>query len=431
MADPSLPFSHPDQNEDPQEQSHKQSSEQNHAENHSYAGDMGNRFQVPVLYSPKASTQPAKALKDYHADVAEHLSDEDVKLVEHMFQVQQLTLQKLVDLKVSRFRSSLRSRRASTGSTSPATTSEAAIHDSDFTTTADLSCDAVTAIRKDLDDFKAKIMQSLVETKQSCTEHKESHFGLLETTSPVSPSTDADPPDLEPLSPEPQPDPYSTLPPQSVANRPLGPDKFLAFVELWDRSQDYSGELYDLLDDKVREMLSLCYDLGIKASHFHAVFRRILTGSARAYYVHYVNRNDTFATAYKKVKDRFDDDLNHRIYHTDWTEITFESFRKEYRAEHPGPEDLQKVLQSMLDKFQLCQRALGPTYAADIHLRDAVWLACRGVPAFHYAYYSPLCNRQQPSEEFFSLLRSSLHVHLESRVSRPHPSQRMSDYNDC
>lgn len=427
MAGPSLPFSHSDQNEDLQQQSHKQSSKQNQTENDSYAGDMGNRFQVRVLYNPKASIQTAKALKNYTADVAEHLSDEDVKLVEHMFQMQQLTLQKLVDLKVSRSRP-LRSRRASTGSTSPAATSDAAIHD--FKTTADLSYDAVTAIRKDLHDFKAGIMQSLVDMNQSWAEHKENHFRHVEAAPLASPSTGAGDPDLEPLSPESQPDPYSTLPPQSVANRPLGPDKFLAFVKLWDRKQDYSGDLYDILDDKVREMLSLCYDLDIKASQFHAVFRRILTGSARNYYVHRVNRNDTFATAYKTLKDRFDNDLNHRIYCNDWTETTFESFRKEYRAEHPGPEDLQKVLQSMLDKFQLCQRALGPSYAADIYLRDAVWFACRGVPAFHFAYYSPLGNRQQPSEEFFYSLRCSLNVYLDRRVSRPQPSQRMSDYNE-
>lgn len=39
----------------------------------------------------------------------------------------------------------------------------------------------------------------------------------------------------------------------------------------------------------------------------------------------------------------------------------------------------------MLDKLQLCQRALGPNYAGDEILRMTVLRACKGVPEFEHA----------------------------------------------
>lgn len=414
MANPSHPLSTRAQKGDPEEQfskqSYKQPSVQDQTEDHSEPGDVGHPSQVPVLYD-------LKAVKDCAADVAEHLGDEDVKLIDDMFQVQQLTIQKLFDLKIS--------PPLSIGSTSPAATSEAT--DQELKTAAELSSDAATVIKNELDDFKVTIVQSFADMKQSWAEHKRgvgSHFRALEATPPTSPSPGASPRDVNLLTSELQPNPYSTLPPQSVANTELDPDRLVTFIELWNHNFDYTGELYDILDDKVRLMLNLCKTLGIQASQFHAIFPSILRGRAEIYYVYNVHHNDTFATAYKKVKNRFDDAANHNIYYTDWTTTTFESSRKKYRAEHPGPEDLQKVLQSMLDKLQLCQRALGPAYAADIHLRDNVLRACRGVPAFHHACFNALSNPLQRPEELFSTLRRSLQVYLDCRPSRRQPVER-------
>lgn len=296
-----VPLSHLNQEEDSQAQSYKQPYVKDQIEGRPHHADAGDRSQGHVLYNPKANTE---TVKDCAADVAEHLGDEDAKLV---------------DPKISRSRSPHRqSLRASTGLTSPTATSEAAIQRPKAA--ADLSCDAVTATRNDPDDFKATIIQPFVDMNQSWAEHKggvESNLRLLGAASSASPSTGARPPDLEPMSPEPQPDPYSILPPQSVANKTLEPDKFVAFIDLWSHEWDYSGELYDVLDDKVRQMLSLCSTLGIKASQFHVVFRMILTGRARTYYVYNIHYDETFATAYKKVKNRFDDAVNHYIYHRD------------------------------------------------------------------------------------------------------------------
>lgn len=202
--------------------------------------------------------------------------------------------------------------------------------------------------------------------------------------------------------------PCSTLPPLPVASKKLDGDKLGAFNELWHRSeQDYSGELYDLLDDKVRRMLCLCCKLDIQPSQFHATFSMILTGEAQLFYIDYVQHGETFATTYKKFKDHFE--VNHRnYYHCVWTTTSFEECRKEYRAKHRGPEDLLKVLGFMLDRLNICQRALGPGYAGDVHLKLAVLWACRGVPEFHHAYFNAIGSPDQTSDELIYSLRLCL-----------------------
>jgi len=65
---------------------------------------------------------------------------------------------------------------------------------------------------------------------------------------------------------------------------------------------------------------------------------------------------------YHKLKTHFDTDVNKKQYHTDWTTITFANTRSQKDSVDRKPVE---ILQSMLDKLQLCQRALGPAYAAE------------------------------------------------------------------
>ena len=202
-------------------------------------------------------------------------------------------------------------------------------------------------------------------------------------------------------------DPYSTLPPRPVPNARLDPSISSQFVKTFDRKKKYTGEPYDLLEDKLRMFFNICYHAEIRPEQFHAVFPRILTGRAEAYYLHYINRDDTFAAAYEKIKTHFDTEVNHHYYYTDWTSTTFNKMRQESTEKN-----MHKVLQTLLDKLQLCQRALGPDYAGEANLRTAVIKACRGVPELEHALFKPakLC------EELFSDMRSSIETHM-SRVS--------------
>ncbi|KAF7578398.1 hypothetical protein PtrM4_026380 [Pyrenophora tritici-repentis] len=56
----------------------------------------------------------------------------------------------------------------------------------------------------------------------------------------------------------------------------------------------------------------------IELGQFYAVFPRILDGRAEEYYLHFVDqRIDTFLTAYTKLKNYFDTDVNHGHYYAD------------------------------------------------------------------------------------------------------------------
>ncbi|EDU48780.1 conserved hypothetical protein [Pyrenophora tritici-repentis Pt-1C-BFP] len=178
---------------------------------------------------------------------------------------------------------------------------------------------------------------------------------------------------------------------------------------MWDREKKYTGKPYDLLDDKLKIFYSICYHADIQPDQFHAVFPRILEGRAQDYYLHFVDqRTDTFLTVYTKLKNHFDTDVNHSHYYADWTTT---SFAKVHR-ENPD-KTLHEVLDIMLDKLQLCQRALGQQYMGEYALRTTVITACRGVKEFAMALYRPSLE----CEVLFGDLRSSIENSLAMTTS--------------
>ncbi|KAK1912660.1 hypothetical protein P3342_004596 [Pyrenophora teres f. teres] len=154
---------------------------------------------------------------------------------------------------------------------------------------------------------------------------------------------------------------------------------------------------------------NICYHADIQPEQFHAVFPRILEGRAQDYYLHFVDqRADTFLTVYLKLKNHFDTDVNHSHYYADWTTISFAKVRRE----NPD-KTLHEVLDIMLDKLQLCQRALGQQYMGEYALRTTVITACRGVREFAMALYRPSLE----CEVLFGDLRSSIENSLAMSTS--------------
>lgn len=83
------------------------------------------------------------------------------------------------------------------------------------------------------------------------------------------------------------------------------------------------------------------------------------------------------------------------------------------------------VLQIMIDKLQLCQRALGPQYLDEEKLRTAVIKACRGVPELKWALF----NLSKRCEELFSDLRSSIETFLDQPTNQ-YTIEYQADAND-
>ncbi|KAF7575713.1 hypothetical protein PtrM4_073370 [Pyrenophora tritici-repentis] len=180
-------------------------------------------------------------------------------------------------------------------------------------------------------------------------------------------------------------DPYKTLPPRWSRNDRLDANTITQFSKLWDNSNKYTGNAYDLLDDKIKIFFSICWQVDIQEEQFHAVFPRILTGRAETFYIQVVERDDSFADAYMAIKNHFDHDVHHQHYYTDWTTTTF----ARTRTENPD-KGLHEVLQILLDKLQLCQRALGKNFEGEDALRTTVINACRGVPRLRNNQFNPV-----------------------------------------
>lgn len=203
--------------------------------------------------------------------------------------------------------------------------------------------------------------------------------------------------------------PYSAIPPLWYRNEEINPTMITTFTKLWDKDKKYSGKPYDLLDNKLKLFYSICRHVGIHPGQFHAVFPRILTDRAEDYYITFLDeQEDPFVDVYRKMKAHFDTDVNHSHYYTDWTTISF----IKYQRENPD-KTLFEVLEMMLDKLQLCQKALGFQYQGEYALRTAVIAACRGVKELEMALFKPPIH----CEELFGDLRSSIENSLTSQVS--------------
>ncbi|KAM4066427.1 DUF1421 multi-domain protein [Hirsutella rhossiliensis] len=159
---------------------------------------------------------------------------------------------------------------------------------------------------------------------------------------------------------------YMKLPPDNIPNAIVDSDIQQKFMKTWNKDRNYTGEPYDLLDDKLRLFLSNC------------------SYPTQRFYLDKITWATTFRQAYDIFKQHFDTEVNHVHYHTDWTTITFNSIRAQDASKTP-----HEVLQTLFDKLQLCQRALGREYAGDLLLRTTLMKACRGVPELQYALSNP------------------------------------------
>ncbi|EED18930.1 hypothetical protein TSTA_126380 [Talaromyces stipitatus ATCC 10500] len=149
----------------------------------------------------------------------------------------------------------------------------------------------------------------------------------------------------------------------------------MKFTKAWDKTKNYLGDLYDILDDKVRIFLQLCRLTEIQLSQCWAVFPEMLSGRAETYYMHHVNPDASFAQMYWAIKSYFDTESNHALYYQDWTSITL----VDVRCENTG-KTLPEAVEILVEKLHLCQCALGPYYISPEHLVSAIIRACQGSP---------------------------------------------------
>jgi hypothetical protein len=74
--------------------------------------------------------------------------------------------------------------------------------------------------------------------------------------------------------------PYFDLLLIPIPNKRLNPTKAASVLKGFNKNDQYTGNVYDFLDDKIRILFSLCYYEKMRLSQFAAIFPRILTGKA-------------------------------------------------------------------------------------------------------------------------------------------------------
>ncbi|KAM4067767.1 hypothetical protein HRG_009842 [Hirsutella rhossiliensis] len=89
-----------------------------------------------------------------------------------------------------------------------------------------------------------------------------------------------------------QQQPYKALPPRSVPNERLDPAVSAQFLKTFDKDQKYTGEPYDLLDDKMKIFFNICFHAQIRETQFYAVFLGFLTDEQKP---------STFITSIKTI----------------------------------------------------------------------------------------------------------------------------------
>lgn len=193
---------------------------------------------------------------------------------------------------------------------------------------------------------------------------------------------------------------YRDLPPRSVQTVDLDHKMITDFTKIWGAKEKYDGKPYNLLDFKMLHFFNICKAMKIHLSGYHSVFPYILTGQAESYYLTYLTTAETFAQIYDTMKTHFEHDVNLAQYHTDWSTTRFLTMMTK-KKEEDTPMD---VLNKMIDKLMLCQRAMGRAYDGEPILREQVRAAVTGVREFEYALQKP----DITCEGFFSQLRSSL-----------------------
>ena len=125
------------------------------------------------------------------------------------------------------------------------------------------------------------------------------------------------------------------------------------------------------------------------------------------YYIHNIGPGLPWRALYEKLNNHFNTSINHNQYWTDWTTISFA------RCKQENPDkSLHEVLETMIDKLTLAQRALGPEFKGEMPLHTAVVRACRGQPELEQAMFTikPTC------EALFSDLRAALQVTIDRQA---------------
>jgi len=175
----------------------------------------------------------------------------------------------------------------------------------------------------------------------------------------------------------------------------------------------FGGEMYDILEAKLKIFRELCRKTDIQPHNYHEAFSTMLKGKAHQfYYDHLTERGLNFDDMIKRTKAFFHTAENHQLYLQEWRSTTLHNVI----AQNPNM-TLSQTLELLIDKLQKIQRGLSTDYQGDYNLRDQLVSACQGVPACKMVLLKPSATFESVASD----LRNA--IGIEMRCQDPAPRQ--------
>ena len=133
-----------------------------------------------------------------------------------------------------------------------------------------------------------------------------------------------------------------------------------------DQEKKFGGELYDVLNSKLRIFYNCCQKVGIESNQYHNAYSIMLKGRASTfYYNRLAGKGYDFNRIIYKLRCHFKTEENKQQYMLEWRETTFPRII----ATNPGVPRLN-CLQKLFNQLQTIQRGLSESYQEDFSLRD-------------------------------------------------------------
>jgi hypothetical protein len=174
--------------------------------------------------------------------------------------------------------------------------------------------------------------------------------------------------------------------------------------KLYSNEAKFGGEMYDILDAKLKIFREMCRMADIQPGHYHEAFPIMLKGRAHQfYYDHLAERNFGFEDMIKRTKSFFHTAENHQLYLQEWRATTLQNVITQ------NPEkNLPQNLELLINKLQKIQRGLSTDYQGDYNLRDQLVSACQGVSACKMVLLKPLATFESVASD----LRNAIGIEI-------------------
>ena len=195
--------------------------------------------------------------------------------------------------------------------------------------------------------------------------------------------------------------------------------------KLYDNNKKFGGDLYDILDSKIKIFRDLCNKAGVPPHLYHEAYSTMLKDRAEQfYYDHLAERDLQFEEMVTRTKEFFHTVENRQLYLQEWRSTTL------LRVIQGNPDkDLSQCLEVVVDKLQKVHKGLSSNYHADYNLAEQLVNACQGVEACALVLMKPVTTFESVASD----LRSAIGIYMRCKqeVPRQHntePEQENGQY---